>query len=185
MGGVRSAAIGAVAALGVYESTLALARFRRRRLVYRAAQERARRLNRPVVVVGDPDAGMHTRMARAYPCGDVCVDLSGCPQCPISIPANIEQTIPLIEDDSVVVFVSCVFEYVDDVEAAIAELMRIAGAPANLFSVVVDPLCLTSLMYPGAKWRAMPGGTWRPVTWTQKLTVALALGATAVLAARR
>lgn len=181
---VRKAAIGAIAALGVYESTLALARFRRRRDVFLAAQARARELGRPVVVVGDPDAGLHTRMARAYPCGDVCVDLTGCPACPISIPANIEETIPLIEDDSVVVFVSCVLEYVSDVEAALSELSRIAGAPENLFGVVVDPMCLTSFVYPGARWRAGPGGRWRRVTWGQRLTVALALGATAYLAAK-
>jgi len=129
-------------------------------------------------------AAARTRPERAYPCGDVCIDLTGCPACPISIPANIEETIPLIEDDSVVVFVSCVLEYVNDVDAATAELMRIAGAEENLFRVVVDPLSVTSFLYPGAHWRAGTAGTWRRVTWAQKLSVAIALGATAYLATK-
>ncbi len=62
--------------------------------------------------------------------------------------------------------------------------IRSSNRLTALFGVVVDPMCLTSFVYPGARWRAGPGGTWRRVTWGQKLTVALALGATAYLAAK-
>jgi len=178
MGRGRQLATIGLAAAGLYEGTLAAARFQRRRAVFEAAQRRAKALGRPVVVVGDPDAGLHTRLARAYPCGDVCIDLRGCPACPITVPADITQTIPLINDDSVVVFVSCVLEYVADVHAATAELLRIAGDPGNLFLVAVDPLSLTSIAYPGARWRAQAGPPkWRPVTIAHKLGLAALLGA--------
>jgi hypothetical protein len=68
-------------------------------------------------VIGDPDAGMHTRLMRAYGCGDVCVDLNGCPKCPVTVVADITKgPIPDVADDSAVVFVSCVLEYVSEIE---------------------------------------------------------------------
>jgi hypothetical protein len=76
------------------------------------AMERASALGRRLVVIGDPDAGLHTRLMRAYGCGDVCVDLNGCPRCPVTVVADITKgPIADIADDSAVVFVSCVFEY--------------------------------------------------------------------------
>jgi hypothetical protein len=50
----------------VIEGGTALHRFRRRRLAFEAAVRRASELGRPLVVVGDPDAGAHTRLLRAY-----------------------------------------------------------------------------------------------------------------------
>ena len=44
-----------------------------------------------------------------------------------------------IADDSAVVFVSCVLEYVTDVEAAIRQLAQIVGSRENLFLVLVEP----------------------------------------------
>jgi hypothetical protein len=61
------------------ESGAAMVRFRERTVAFMSAMERATALGRRLVVIGDPDAGMHTRLARAYGCGDVCVDLNGCP----------------------------------------------------------------------------------------------------------
>jgi hypothetical protein len=63
------------------EGGMALRRFERRRRAFAAAARRAAELGRPLVVVGDPDAGAHTRLVRAYDCGDLCIDLHGCPRC--------------------------------------------------------------------------------------------------------
>ena len=116
--------------------------------------ERASALGRRLVVIGDPDAGMHTRLMRAYGCGDVCVDLNGCPRCPVTVVADItKKPIPNIADDSAVVFVSCVFEYIAELDAALREVSRIAGSPENLFVVTVQPWTLTARLYPGAHWR--------------------------------
>ncbi len=140
--------------VGLVEGTAALIRFRERTAAFERAMERASALGRRLIVIGDPDAGMHTRLMRAYGCGDVCVDLNGCPRCPVTVVADITRgPIPDVADDSAVVFVSCVFEYVAELDAALREVSRIAGSPENVFVVTVQPWTLTARLYPGAHWR--------------------------------
>jgi len=135
------------------EGGLALRRFETRRRIYEAAARRAVELGRPLVVVGDPDAGAHTRLVRAYGCGDLCIDLQGCPQCRVMQAADLTQgPVQGVADDSAVVYVSCVLEYVADPATALQELYRMAGSPENLFLVFVDPKSLTAALYPGARW---------------------------------
>ena len=139
--------------LALAEGALALARWQTRRQVYDLAARRAAELHRPLVVVGDPDAGAHTRLYRAYGCGDLCVDLRGCPLCEVVQVADISAGPVLgVADDSAVVFLSCVLEYVEDAPAAVCELRRMAGSPDNLFTVLVQPWSLTAALYPGARW---------------------------------
>ena len=172
------------------EGSAALVRFRERSAAFKSASERAATLGRKLVVVGDPDAGMHTRLLRAYGCGDVCVDANGCPRCPTTIVADITKgPTEGIADDSAVVFVSCVLEYVTDLKAALDEIARMAGSPQNVFIVTVQPWTLTARLYPGARWRGTsepaPGGhavKMNPVELDEKLAVSaalLALGAAA------
>ncbi|MDC0716188.1 hypothetical protein [Nannocystis bainbridge] len=180
-------ALGYVAAV---ESMATLVRFRERSSAFRLAVDRAGALGRPLVVIGDPDGGMHTRLMRAYGCGDVCVDMNGCPKCPVTIVADITKgPLPGVADDSGVVFVSCVLEYVTDLQAALAEIARIAGKPENVFIVTVQPWTLTARLYPGAHWRgdaseAKGGHTVRmtPVTLEEKLATTLGLGVLAATA---
>lgn len=170
------------AGLGValaLEGLAAWKRFEARRTMFASAQQRALDLGRPLVVVGDPDAGMHTRMKRAYPCGDVCVDINGCPACPVQLIADITAERLPFEDDSVVVFVACVLEYVSDVATAATELARVAG-PDNLFIVTVQPWTITAALYPGAKWHDVASGEgidMRPVSPVQKTLYAGTLAA--------
>lgn len=135
-------------ALAVWETFWWAVRRGRRKTVHELARERADALGRPLVVIGAPEGGV----TAGYGCGDLTVDLNGSPGCPRSIAADIcvEGAIPL-GDDSAVVFVSCVLEYVHDHEAAVEELMRVAGSPENLFVVRVEPWTLTSVLYPGAE----------------------------------
>jgi len=114
-----------------------------RKSVYANAQNAARALGRPLVVVGAPDGGV----TAGYGCGDVTVDLSSS-SCPVSLQADITQRLPFA-DNSVVVFVSCVLEYVDNFDAAMAELGRVSGG--YLYVVRVEPWTLTAYLYPGAK----------------------------------
>jgi hypothetical protein len=180
-------ALGYVAAV---ESMATLVRFRERTSAFRLAVDRAGALGRPLVVIGDPDGGMHTRLMRAYGCGDVCVDMNGCPKCPVTIVADITKgPLPGVADDSAVVFVSCVLEYVIDLQAALAEIARMAGKPENVFLVTVQPWTLTARLYPGAHWRgdaseAQGGHTVRmtPVTLEEKLATTLGLGVLAATA---
>jgi hypothetical protein len=80
---VRSFARITLGAALLAESGMALRRFEARRRGFEAAARRASALGRPLVVVGDPDAGAHTRLVRAYECGDLCIDLRGCPRCQV------------------------------------------------------------------------------------------------------
>jgi hypothetical protein len=118
-----------------------------RKRMYTLASQAAESLQRPLVVVGAPDGGVTS----GYGCGDVTIDIGGS-VCPTSMTADITQSLPF-KTDSVVVFVSCVLEYVEDVDAAIAELMRISGG--FLYVVRVEPWTATAYLYPGAK-RTLP-----------------------------
>lgn len=173
----------------VIEAGSALHRFRRRRIMFEAAVRRAAELGRPLVVVGDPDAGAHTRLLRAYECGDLCVDLRGCPRCPVVKVADITKgPIEGIADDSAVVYVSCVLEYVEDPRAALQELARIAGTRENLFLVLVEPWTFTAVLYPGARWTGIANErivALQPVTTVQKITTIGALGIFSVLSRYR
>ena len=176
--------------VALVEGNAALVRFRERAAAFRSATERAVALGRKLVVVGDPDAGMHTRLLRAYGCGDVCVDANGCPKCPTTIIADLTKgPIEGIADDSAVVFVSCVLEYVTDLNAALNEIARMAGSPQNVFIVTVQPWTLTARLYPGARWRGTtapgPGGLavkMLPVDLDEKLAVTAAIAAVGVTA---
>lgn len=118
-----------------------------RSATYKAARQRANELGRPLIVVGAPDGGV----TAGYPCGDVTIDMAPS-KCPGALQLDITEPLPFM-DDSYVVVVMCVLEYVDDVEAAIAELTRISGG--NLYVVRVEPWTLTSIFYPGAR-RTLP-----------------------------
>ena len=189
---VRSFARIALGGTVLAEGGMALRRFEQRRRAFAAAARRAAELDRPLVVVGDPDAGAHTRLVRAYDCGDLCLDLHGCPRCEVMQAADLTAgPVPGIPDDSAVVYVSCVLEYVTDPEAALRELNRMAGSPDNLFLVFVEPWSLTAALYPGARWTGGPGGdqvAMKPVTVTRKAATAgglLGLLALAVWPRRR
>lgn len=178
-------AAGVLATLAVTEVASSWGRLSRRRDVFKKATERSVATGKRLMVVGDPRAGLHTKLVAAYDCGDVCVDLNGCPLCPESIAVDITQGLAEFEDDSAIVFVSCVLEYVDDIKAAIDGLLRVAGSRENLFLVYVDSNSLTSVLYPGARQRFVVTGDdvqVRPVTTTQKAVVAsVLLGAFASL----
>lgn len=163
----------------ILEGLAARKRFAARQTAFAAARRRAIELSRPLVVVGDPDAGLHTRITRAYPCGDVCVDLNGCPACPVQVIADLSGDRLPFEDDSVVIFASCVLEYVPDPVVAVKEMTRVAG-PDNVFLVTVQPWTITAALYPGATWRDAlegPGPTMERVTTVRKVMYAGTLAA--------
>ena len=116
----------------------------RRRSMRRLQFERARRiadlLGRPLAVVGAPDSGM----TAGYPCGDITLDIQES-DCPNSFILDLNEPLPF-ESDSLVVFASCVFEYVDDYPLARAELIRVSGG--YLFNVRVEPWTLAAYFYP-------------------------------------
>lgn len=147
----------AAVAVLVYEGAHAAYRFYDRKQQYALAQARAKLLKLPLVVVGDPDAGLHTRIIRAYGCGDLCVDVNGCPGCvPNDVILDLTTGRIPIPDGGAVVFESCVLEYVNDLTAAWAELVRVAGSADKLFTVRVSRFSFTSRLFGGAKWVLRP-----------------------------
>ena len=184
----RTAARLILAYVALGEGCAAVSRSRERPLAFRTAAERAEALGRRLVVIGDPDAGFHTRLMRAYGCGDVCVDMNGCPRCPVTVVADISKKIPGVDDDSAVVFIACVLEYVADLNAALAEVLRIAGGHDNTFLVFVQPWPLTARLYPGAHWRGAADRSGDPVvamtavSLEEKVITSAALGALAATA---
>lgn len=189
---IRTAARLALGGALLAEAGMAYHRFEVRRRIFDTAARRASELGRPLVVVGDPDSGMHTRIKRAYGCGDLCIDKNGCPLCTVTKAADLTKgPIEGISDNSAVVFVSCVLEYVTDPEAALRELRRIAGGPDNLFFVFVEPWTLTAALYPGAQWAggiddsAQGKIAMQPVTTARKIATASGLGLLLLGAIRR
>jgi hypothetical protein len=134
------------------EATAALARHNHRSQLFEVARARARELHRPLVVVGDPNNGLNSGLGPAYGCGDICLDLTGCPLCATGHVVDITRgPNSHVADNSAVVFVSCVIEYVSDVQAAWREVWRMAGGPENVFMVPVQPWTITSTLYLGTK----------------------------------
>ncbi len=143
----------ALGGASIVELIAALSRASERKSTFALAQARSQTTHRPLIVVGDPDAGAWTSLlGREYGCGSVCLDLTGCPTCPVAIPADITHgPINGVPTNSAVVYVSCVLEYVADPVAGWNEILRMAGTPDNVFLVTVAPWTATAALYPGAK----------------------------------
>lgn len=123
-----------------------------RRTLYTQAAERARALGKPLIVVGNPDGGLVTRLfGRDYGCGDLCLDVDGCPACDNYVAGSIEYVLPQLPNNAGVVYVSCTLEYVSRIRDMLFELDRISGG--HLFIVTVEPTSIAAWLYPGAQQR--------------------------------
>lgn len=138
--------------------------------LHRQARDLATEMRRPLVVVGARSGGggnnLTTGALSQYDCGDLggCVDLAGCSDCG-STPCDIclPGSIPA-EDDSAVVFVAHVLEYVDDPDRAWAEIVRVAGDPNRVFVSRNQKWATMTRVFTGAKWSidsAPPMGDFR------------------------
>jgi hypothetical protein len=120
-------------------------RYTRRGIQYRKALARARELGRPLYIFGAPDRGpTGTVIPVPYGCGqsqhgDRVVDI-GPSKCRNAIKWDLRKGLPWLGDASIVVFESCVIEYVQGDPYAIArELQRVSGG--EMFCVRVEPWC--------------------------------------------
>lgn len=128
-----------------------------RNKIYKMAEDRSREINKPLVVIGDPYNGygskFYNKFMLGYGCGDVTIDLTGCPQCPNGVKMDIYEYLKTQDDKSQVIFISCVLEYIDNIDAVIKELYRVAGKD-NLFIVTVKKLSLAAYIYQEANYGA-------------------------------
>lgn len=110
-------------------------RHHRRIKVFNMAMKKSIETGKQLMVIGDPYTGsyitkMYNKIFGTYSCGDVCVDLTGCPKCSKQtdkIVGNIENILSNYKYNNFVIFVSCVLEYVDDIDFVISELYRVSG----------------------------------------------------------
>jgi hypothetical protein len=125
---------GAAAAAALVVGSLALNHYERWDY-YRLALRRARQLGRPLLVIGDPEKGMGSKLWVAYGHGDVCIDLRPTPGCTQCIEAEAVAFLKQQPTDSHVIFMSCVAEYVPSVTALMQEVYRVAGDWRNVWVV--------------------------------------------------
>lgn len=111
--------------------------------LYAQAKNHARRIGKTFVVLGAPDLGA----TRGPGPGDVTIDIAPS-RAPNAIVADVTRRLPLA-DDSCVVFVSCVLEYVTDLQAAMRELWRVGRD--RIYICTVEPWTLAAYLYPGAR----------------------------------
>lgn len=112
--------------------------------VYRQAKAHSLIARKPLMVVGAPDGGV-TGSPGAD--SDLIVDIRRS-KYPQAIRCDVTRKIPL-PDDSVVAYVSCTLEYVNNLQGAMRELRRVA--PNRIYCVRVQPWTMTAHLYPGAR----------------------------------
>lgn len=115
------------------------------------AKKKAKLLNKPLIVIGDPYNGLasrfYSRFYKTYECGDETVDLTGAPRCPNGIKNDAYKYLRTKPSNYGVIFISCVLEYVDNIDDTIKELYRVAGTRDNLFVVCVNDKSLSAYIY--------------------------------------
>ena len=66
----------------IYENIISMIRKLKRRNQFKRASKRAQDTNKQLLVIGDPYNGVGSITTGSdYTCGDVCVDITGCPKC--------------------------------------------------------------------------------------------------------
>ena len=143
----RILARGMLGAIALHELGSIWERSERRRELMRQAETRAQALGRPLVVFRPDKSGPLDRALESWEQGIFE---------PVEIvqarAAELSDPRPRFADDAAVVFVACVLEYVDDAQAALNEIFRIAGDVANIYIVTVQPWTFYAQLHPRAKW---------------------------------
>lgn len=135
------------------EAMATWSRWENRRRLFHTADEHARRLGRPCVVILPDQESALSRALRVYEFGRHYAQIIHS-RAPNVVRAHELQGAPVqrIAGNSAVVYAACVLEYVPDVGAAMNEILRMAGDPDNVFLVTVQPWTLTAALHPRARW---------------------------------
>lgn len=158
-----------LAVIALYELYKDWRRNRDRTVYWNKAESRAASINRPLIVIGDPHNGTGSFYhGPAYGQGDMCVDIAGCRLnlCSKSVKADALTVLSKLPDNSHVIFISCVLEYVEDPGKMYEQILRVAGSRDNIFLLTVCEYTLTSrFLYTKdyhAKWIVYPDGRYKP-----------------------
>ena len=113
---------------------------------YQLALARSKATGRPLIVIGDPRKGISSQIfGVSYGYGDVCIDLE--PLSKNCIASDATEYLSKLRSNSAVIFVSCVLEYVPDLDQLIAQLYRVSGNSNNLFIVAVKWYSIAAYWY--------------------------------------
>jgi hypothetical protein len=124
------------------EFLLSLNRSFRRKRNYALALAQKKKSSKRLLVIGDPNnGGWSTVMGKEYDCGDICTDLVGCEKCLNSLQGDLLYVLKSFPDNSVVIFESCVLEYVLKLDEVKQEMKRVSNN--DIFSTRIGP----TLMY--------------------------------------
>lgn len=106
----------------------------KKRILYRNSIRFASENDLKLVVVGSPhldlqDGGLISYATEKitgpmYGCGDICVDLKGCPKCRVSYTGDVLEFLREQNDSSCVLFSTGVFEFTDNYEEIYKEVKR-------------------------------------------------------------
>lgn len=134
-------------------------RQKHRQKVFKLAQKKAQKILKPLVVFGDPYYGIGSRFYNifmdGYGCGDETVDLTGAPKCPNGIKSDILKYLQKQKSNSKVIFISCVLEYIENIDNVIKEIIRVSGGIENVFIVTVSEFSLSAYLYSEDKYKAL------------------------------
>lgn len=104
---------------------------------YAMASDVARKKGKPLIVVGDPNAGNYNWFGKPdYPCGDLSIDIEAV-SCPNGIKDDVRNVVAKMNDNSAVIFACATLEYIDNLPQFYHELMRVTGG--DLYVVNLEP----------------------------------------------
>lgn len=120
----------------------------RKRYIYNLAKKRANETDKLLMVIGDPLNGSffhryftHKILGPPYDYGDICIDLSGCPEnSGDSMKASLEDIIHKFHTNSYVIFISQTLEYIkpDMLNYVIKELIRVSNKDLFIVNMNFD-----------------------------------------------
>jgi len=130
----------------IYEIIICFKRKVQRRIYFKRAIQRSKETHKKLLVIGDPYNGVASISTGAdYDCGDICVDITGCPKCEKGVKMKLEDFVKNNLDDYII-YISCVLEYTTDLPLIQSYLNKVP--PENLFIVNVEWYSLMSYIYP-------------------------------------
>ena len=119
----------------------------RRKTTYKQAKDYSKKVDKKLLVIGDPKSGFWNRnIQAAYGCGDVCLDIVGCDECLISIKGDILVELKKMNTNEYVIFESCVLEYInqDNLKETLDQIDRVSGG--DYFQVRIKPYIFPTIM---------------------------------------
>jgi hypothetical protein len=135
----------------VYEILQTWFRRKQRRFLYEKAKARAQATGKKLLVIGDPHNGIFNSVfGPDYEAGDECLDITGCPTVEQTrskkYKGKVEDILPQMDLSKRIVFISCVLEYVDDIEKVNSILSQMDQQ--DIFIVTVSPWTMEAWIYP-------------------------------------